>query len=167
MTDRSKEIELLKAELETMKERHSPLPATKSDLDNVSTKNQTHRFNMQNVVYQVLRCETTQKCEMLLITQINVVFYFLMLYDKDIMLFMLLCCSLSSVLYSSDVLYNWNWVFTFWVFLDRNVFLNKGMGDLDMSMVLKIDHIKKKSLYCILKLLERKNMWKPKDVSNL
>lgn len=83
----------MKAELETMKERHSPLPATKSDLDNVSTKNQTHRFNMQNVVYQVLRCETTQKCEMLLITQINVVFYFLMLYDKDIMLFMLLCCS--------------------------------------------------------------------------
>lgn len=32
---RSREIELLKAELETMKERHSPLPATKSDLDNV------------------------------------------------------------------------------------------------------------------------------------
>lgn len=83
----------MKAELETMKERHSPLPATKSDLDNVSTKNQTHRFNMQNVVYQVLRCETTQKCEMLLMTQINVVFYFLLLYDKDIMLFMLLCCS--------------------------------------------------------------------------
>lgn len=41
LIDRSREIELLKAELETMKERHSPLPATKSDLDNVSTINMT------------------------------------------------------------------------------------------------------------------------------
>ena len=37
MLDRAKEIELLKAELETVKDKHSPLPATKSDLDNVST----------------------------------------------------------------------------------------------------------------------------------
>eukprot|EP00105_Crassostrea_gigas_P029444 XP_011451400.1 PREDICTED: serine/arginine repetitive matrix protein 2 isoform X8 [Crassostrea gigas] len=35
---RSREIELLKAELETMKERHSPLPATKSDLDNLAAE---------------------------------------------------------------------------------------------------------------------------------
>lgn len=83
----------MKAELETMKERHSPLPATKSDLDNVSTIIMACSFNMENVVYQIPCCETTWKCEMLLITQVNVVLYFLMLYDKEIMLFMLLCCS--------------------------------------------------------------------------